>query len=223
MSIEIYAFLGDQLDDLEARLFEDVGFGITLHPETRILEPNAHAALYLRLDAAPHDLNRIAPDTPLLLSFGYGVAQATLNKHRNPQWPPPGVKSHTHEIVTRTSNGRSPADAIAQSLTAAVLAKITVGYYYVLGERQAIPGGAALEQVIQELQYLSRLEFDNGAFPFTDWPVIFTRAVNAWNNPIALTHKHPPPPKRRWRLPSILELFGYALMAVFVALTFLYG
>lgn len=201
MSIEIYAYLGPHLDDLESRLlgaFEALGFKVALHPEMDLMCPNPLMSLALAVYETPPDLKRISPSIPLFAEFGYQIDEAANTKGKLPK----GVRQCTYVVYTRTSAGRSRVSYFMQALTAAILAKETDGAYWCLGDPKAVSGDNAIERVITELRGLegqaSRARkqlqlfenadkadallkvwresadpaFDINAIPFREWPTL---------------------------------------------------
>lgn len=155
MSIDIYAFLGSDLHDLETRLvagFREAGFRIALHPEIKLLEPNASACLYLSVLETPAFLERISPGTPLLVGFGYSPLIANEKTATSTDWPPRNVRKYSYEIQTRSAAGRSTGTYFIQALTAAILASETKGQFFIGGAPGAIPGKAGLSKTLTELQ-----------------------------------------------------------------------
>lgn len=156
MSVEIYAFLGSNVQDLESRLiesFKSIGFSVALHPEMDLLRSNAAGCMSIAIFETPPTLKRLAPGIPLLTSFGCSVKQPDLHACKS-HWPPKGVKKHGHEIYTRTSAGRSRSSYFMQAFTAAILAKETDGYFWVSGDAKAISGKRAFEKILAELHGL---------------------------------------------------------------------
>lgn len=154
MSVEIYAFLGSKLDDLESRVidaFGRAGFRIALHPEMDFLFSNPAGCLSLAILETPPFLKRLAPGVPLLSSFGYSVLPRDESASHS-DWPPKGVQSYTYEIYTRTSAGRSRSSHFAQALTASILARESGGCVWVNGDAKAVPGKTAFNRVLAELK-----------------------------------------------------------------------
>lgn len=224
MSIEIYAFLGDDIDNLESRLiksFRELGFAIELHPELRLLENNPDGAFYLAALATPPHLHRVRPDTPLLLSFGYSVSKTSQNARKRPGWPPRKVQGQSYEIATRTSAGRSHMDFFAQAFTSAILARETRGYFYILGEEEALSGDAALERLLGELDFCKAWELDAGAYPYQAWPPISRNESFLWPDPIE-SQRRIVKPRKKFKRPSIAALLTWGIAFYFIAVTFLY-
>lgn len=156
MSIEIYAFLGSNVQKLESRLietFEHIGFTIAFHPEMDLLYSNSTGCLCVAILQTPPTLKRLAPEEPLLVSFEYSAVQGESPVRKN-NWPPRGVKKHSYEIYTRTSAGRSRSSYFMQAFVAAILAKETDGYFWVNGDAKAVAGKSAIEKVLTELNSL---------------------------------------------------------------------
>lgn len=156
MSVEIYAFLGSNAQELESRLIESlkgIGFRIGLHPEMELLRSNPTGCMSIAIFETPPTLKRLAPGVPLLTSFGYSVTQPDPSASRS-HWPPKGVKKHSYEIYTRTSAGRSRSSYFMQAFTAAILAKETDGYFWVNGDAKAISGKKAFDKIVAELHGL---------------------------------------------------------------------
>ena len=156
MSIEIYAFLGANLDELKSRLVESlkhIGFAVEFHPELDLLRSNPTGCLSVAILETPLTLKRLAPGTPLLTSFGYSVIRRDASAAEI-DWPPKGVKEHTYEVYTRTSADRSRSSYFMQALTTAILAKETGGHVWVNGDAKAVMGKTALKKVLSELNNL---------------------------------------------------------------------
>lgn len=159
MSIDIYAFLGGDLLDIEARLvagFREAGFRIALHPEIKLLEPNASACLYISILETPAFLERISPGTPLLVGFAYSPLIANEKAATSTDWPPPKVRKYSYEIQTRSAAGRSTSTYFIQALTAAILASKTKGQFFIGGASGAISGSAGLSKILTELQNMKK-------------------------------------------------------------------
>lgn len=153
MSIEIYAFLGPNLNDLRSRVlnaFERIGFKLSLHPEMDFLCSNSTGCLCLSILETPPFLKRFSPGRALLCSFGYNASQRDESVSQT-DWPPKGVKSCGYEIYTRTSAGRSRSSYFIQALTVSILAKETGGYVWVNGDARAVSGKTAFSRVVAEL------------------------------------------------------------------------
>ena len=159
MSIDIHAFLGNDLSDLEARLvqgFSEAGFRVELHPQSRLLEANALATLYVAILEAPAFLERIAPGQVLLVGFGYAPVAAGPGTESGMDWPPPKTGAYTWELQTRSTAGRSQAAYFMQALTAAILASETQGRFFIAGDAAATPGKAGLARILRELHSLEQ-------------------------------------------------------------------
>ncbi len=155
MSIEIYAFLGVNVDGLRSRVIESfkrIGFTVELHPELDLLHSNPTGCMSMAIMETPPTLKRLAPGVPLLASFGYSVTRRNSSA-TEADWPPSGIKEHTYEICTRTSAGRSRSSYFMQAFTAAILAKETGGYVWVNGAK-AMTGNGALKKILSELDNL---------------------------------------------------------------------
>jgi len=118
-----------------------------------LLHSNPTGCLSVAILGTPPTLKRLAPGVPLLASFGYSVTRCDSSAIEV-DWPPRGVKEHTYEIYTRTSEGRSRSSYFMQALTAAILAKETGGHVWVNGDAKAVTGKSALKKVISELDNL---------------------------------------------------------------------
>jgi hypothetical protein len=157
MSIEIHAFLGNDLLDLEARLvrrFSEAGFRIELHPDSSLLEKNASATLYVAILEAPSFLKRIVPGQALLAGFGYVPVAADPRANPDRARPPAKAGAYTWELQTRSASGRSQAAYFMQALTAAILASETQGRFFVAGDTAATTGKAGLARILRELHGL---------------------------------------------------------------------
>lgn len=156
MSIDIYAFLGSNVDELRQRLidsFERIGFKIALHPDMDLLCSNPTGCMSMAIFETPPTLKRLAPGVPLLTSFGYSITQRDVPIDEA-DWTPRGVKTHSYELCTRSSSGRSRSIYFMQALTAAILAKETGGYVWFNGEAKALSGNGAFKKVLAELNGL---------------------------------------------------------------------
>lgn len=156
MSVEIFAFLGSNVDELKSRLvgsLKRIGFAVEVHPELDLLHSNPTGCLSIAILETPPTLKRLAPGTPLLTSFGYSVTRRDTSA-AEVDWPPQGVKEHTYEVYTRTSADRPRSSYFMQALTAAILAKETGGHVWVNGDAKAVTGKTALERVLSELDNL---------------------------------------------------------------------
>lgn len=158
MSVEIYAFLGSNVSELASRLissFEHIGFKVALHPDMDLLNSNPTGCLCLAILETPPTLKRVASEVPLLISFGFSVTRREISLPVDGiNWPPKGVKTHAHEIYTRTSAGRSRSSYFMQAFTMAILAKETGGYVWCNGDAKAVSGNAAFKKVLAELNSL---------------------------------------------------------------------
>jgi hypothetical protein len=186
MSIGIYAFLGPNIDNIDARVtqaLEGVGFGVQFHPDMRLLETPSGSVLYIQVNQVPSYLKRVRPEAPLLIGFEYEVSKNEGKRRRN-GWPPKGVGHYTCLISTRTASGRSRATYYLQALTLAILAKETAGYFYADVDERAVPGSEGLNQTLAELNLPSYLEFDADAVPFEGWPPAERNVPFDWPPPI---------------------------------------
>jgi len=62
MSIDIYGFLGSDIQDLELRViqtFNGLGFSVAIHPEMNLLESNPSASLYISFIETPPHICRV--------------------------------------------------------------------------------------------------------------------------------------------------------------------
>ena len=156
MSIDVYAFLGSNLEELRLRFidsFERIGFKIALHPDMDLLCSNPTGCMCMAIFETPPALKRLAPGVPLLTSFGYSITRRDIPSNEA-DWPPRGVKIHSYELCTRTSSGRSRPSYFMQAFTAAILPKETGGYVWFNGEEKALPGNSAFKKVLAELNGL---------------------------------------------------------------------
>ena len=193
MSIEIYAYLGGQLDELEERVihaFNEIGFKISFHPKTNLLHTDPSDCIDICIHETPSNIPRTKENTPLIVSFGYSAVQKLeSSKNRDEdedEWLPPEAKNYTYEIFTRTSAGRSLAAYFMQAYTCAILSKITNGYFLSYdGTSEVISGELAVKKITGEMnsliittatnEYLAdkaQSYFDEGAQPFTEWLAI---------------------------------------------------
>ena len=227
MSIDVYGFLGSDIQDLELRViqtFNGLGFSVAIHPEMNLLESNPSASLYISFIETPPHISRVCHGVPLLLGFGYNVGKRGA---RSAGWPPKKVKQYAYEVCTRTSAGRSLADYFAQALTVAILVKETNGYFYINGDDVAVPGDLGLERILGELDRTAGCEFDSGAHPFEAWPPIAPFASFTWPKPIAsLQHQRTEVAdssrKKRFKI-SVIEGLGWALILYFLIVTIVYS
>lgn len=254
MSIEFSAFLGERIQDLESRFiqaFDELGFCIQIHPDMRLLETNETGCLYLSVLKIPTTIKRIAPHKPLLVGFDYQSAAYINEAPHDDQWPPPKVTRYTYEVYTRTSSGRSLSVHYMQALTAAVLAKITRGYFYIHGESQAMPGSKGVQKIIDEL---NRLEDSNaqlqeiistlyppgakgnqlptslalgrgGAFDLNGFPFETwppsSKATFTWPEQIGASES--PPQRLRWLDTSLYNIMLILFVTVLVAVSLIYS
>lgn len=226
MSIDIYSFLGPDIQDVELRVletFKSIGFSVVIHPEMSLLASNPSGCLYLSFTATPPQIKRVRPGVPLLSGFEFSISKRAA---RRAGWPPKKVKGYAYEVCTRTASGRSAADYFAQALTVAILAKETDGYFYINGDAAAVSGKLGLERILGELNRTAGNELDSGAYPFKEWPPVIPNAAFAWPTPIApLQHQGEKVvsgfQKRRFKI-SILEGFGWALALYFLIVTIIY-
>jgi hypothetical protein len=255
MSVEICAFIGTEVQNLESRFiqaFSDIGFRILIHPEMSLLDANPTGCLYLAVLDTPSTVERIAPDKPLLVGFGYQPLAGAKNR-RNRQWPPRNVKQYTYEVHTRTSSGRSLSAYFMQALTAAILAKETDGYFFIYGDADAMSGDEGLKKILAELNCrneanakiqnviggLERFgseseglrevlrqgltgEFDVNGYPFDSWPPISSNTPFVWPKPIGFPPSQQMPKKRRFKL-SVYDLLIVIMVLTLVAVTIIYS
>lgn len=193
MSIEIYAYLGGQTNNLEERVihaFNEIGFKISFHPETNLLHTDPSGCIDICIHEIPSNIPRAQENTPLIVSFGYSAAQKSESSKNEDEdedvWLPPEAENYTYEIYTRTSAGRSLAASFMQAYTAAILSKITDGYFLSYdGTSEAISGELAVKKITSEMnsliskavpdEYLADKipsYFDEGVQPFTEWLAI---------------------------------------------------
>ena len=148
MSIEICAFLGPNLDNLELRYiaaFKRAGFTIELHPKLGLLQSNSAGYMCVAILETPPALKRLAPEAPLLASFGY-IVEPHSHSEGMVKRVPKSFKECSYEIYTRTSAGRSRSSYFMQAFTAAILAKETGGHVLFEGDKRTLQGGAALKK-----------------------------------------------------------------------------
>lgn len=189
MSIEIYAYLGGQINDLEERVihsFNELGFKISFHPKTNLLHTDPSGCIEICIHETPSKIPRTHENVPLLVSFGYCAAQKSESGEDEDEWLPPEAENYTYEIYTRTSAGRSHADYFMQAYTVAILSKVTNGYFLPYDcINEAISGELAVNKITSEMNSLiSRTAtnesfagnmpayFDEGVQPFTEWLTI---------------------------------------------------
>ena len=229
MSICTYAFLGPNIDNIDAKVvqaFRGLGFGVEVHPEMSFVESPAGGCLYVQIKQAPSNLKRVRPDAPLLVSMEYEVRDEKQSP-RSKDWPPRGVKRCTYSVSTRTASGRSRAAFYVQALTCAILAKETGGYYYVDADEKAQSGSEGLDRVVRELNGPSELEFDANALPFEGWPPTSHEDPFQWPSPIKSLYVEAhlasqTAPKRRIKF-SLFGALGYLLVLYFLVVGFLYS
>lgn len=188
MSICVYAFLGKNIEDLQTRViqgFSAIDFHLQFRPETDLLATQPDGCLYVRLDQAPAHLNRVSPETALLLAFEYEVSMREKNASREDGWPPKIARNCTAIVSTRTASGRSPAAYYIQALTLAIMAKESGGHFYVDVDDKPVSGKEGLDKTIRELYSERELEFDAEAYPFEQWPPISSEDKSfIWPAPI---------------------------------------
>ncbi|RZT05792.1 hypothetical protein SAMN05216319_4909 [Duganella sp. CF402] len=222
MSICVHAFLGTNIEDLQARViqcFRALDFQVQFQPETNLLETPSGSCLYVRLDQTPAQLKRVSPDTPLLVAFEYEVSMREKNATREDGWPPKIARKCTAIVSTRTASGRSRAAYYAQALTLAIMAKESGGHFYVDVDDETITGNEGLAKTIRELYSESELEFDADAHPFEQWPPLsFDDRSFTWPSPIksVVVEKYlaaMKTPKRKFKVPLSVKI-TIALIAV---------
>lgn len=192
MSIEIYAYLGDRTNDLKERVlhaFNEIGFKISFHPKTNLLHTDPSGCIDICIHETPSYITLKNKDTPLIVSFGYSAAQKSERSNYEDEdededeWLPPEAANYTYEIYTRTSAGRSLAAYFIQAYTAAILSKITDGYFISCdGTSEAISGELAVKKITSEMNSLFSTAatnehladtapsyFDEGVQPFSEW------------------------------------------------------
>lgn len=230
MSIVIYAFLGPDTENLEARVlqaFSALGFTAHYHPQLELLKSDAGGCMYMSFLQTPPHLQRVSKGTPLLLAFDYSVSQPKGHLTRSAGWPPRNVSRHSYEIQTRTSASRSHASYFAQALTAAILAKETKGYFYVDGDDVALPGDQGLERIAAELGRAGGYEFDADAHPFLAWPSLESPSTFVWPEPLISRHlleirQLAQRPKKRIQF-TVTGVAGAALVLGVFILTIVYS
>lgn len=226
MSISVYAFLGANIEDLQARViqcFRAMDFHVEFHPETNLLATPSGNCLYVRLDQAPAQLNRVRPDTPLLAAFEYEVAMREKNASREDGWPPKIARKCTAIVSTRSATGRSPAAYYLQALTLAIMAKESGGHFYVDVDDKTVTGNEGLDQTVRELYSEKELEFDADAYPFEQWPPLSADDTSfTWPSPIksvvveqylAAMKK----PKGKFKLPLSVKITAALIVFLLVA------
>jgi hypothetical protein len=230
MSVSIYAFLGARTEDLQPRFiqaFGEIGFRVELHPDMTVTQSNQTGSLYLAVLETPAQLQRLAPGRPLLAEFGYGIQQYQKKTRGSPKWPPRKVGQYSYEAGTRTSAGRSTVDAAMQTLSMAILAKITDGYFYGDGDATAVDGEVALAETVKQLAVYEHRNFDAYARPFEQWPPLDQLMSHAWPSEIVPDPiPGAAPGKRRFRLGykfSIFHIPGILLLLYWFVISVLFS
>ena len=152
MSVEIYGFLGKETENLEERLvnkFAELGFEIVLDPTKNLLgfsDVSAIPNVCMAILKIPNNLLRLSPNTPLFVGFEYYAVPK-----KDVLGAPRKIQNYTYLAYTRTAAGRSNANGYMQMLLIAILASITNGKYFGLGDEKAISGNEALQNIMTSL------------------------------------------------------------------------
>ena len=152
MSVEIFGFLGNQLDSLEERLikkFEEFGFEIKLDPSTNLLgfsTTSSIPTIRIAILKTPNNLLRLSPNTPLFVGFEYYAVPK-----KDVLSAPRKIQNYSYLAYTRTSAGRSIPSGYMQMLLIAILASITDGKYFGLGDEKPTSGEATLKNILASL------------------------------------------------------------------------
>lgn len=230
MSINIFAFLGNETGNLDARFiqaFADLGFDVALHPEFSLTGPSVRGSLYLKVMKTPPQMLRIAPAHALLIEFEYDVIKREKKLPRSMGWPPKGVGNYSYEATSRTSSGRSDATAAMQLLSMAILAKETGGAFYADDDDAASKGALALQQSIQGLDRFDQTHFDAYAYAFKSWPPVDGDNSFTWGQQIVPPEVALPLlAKRRPQFGykfSWLHVPGILLVMYFLVMTLVYS
>lgn len=154
MSVEIYGFLGDDTDNLQERLinkFSEMEFEITLDPAINLLGFSNTSAIRIAILKTPSNLLRLSPNTPLLVEFEYyAIPKKDVIK------APRKIQNYSYLAYTRTSAGRSKASGYMQTLLIAILANITNGKFFGLGDERPISGDVAVRNTISSLNNIEK-------------------------------------------------------------------
>lgn len=152
MSVEIYGFLGEDILNIQQRFiekFNDLGFEIALDPAANLLgfsSVSSISTIRIAILETPSDLLRLSPKTPLLVEIEYyAVAKKDVLN------PPRKVQNYTYLAYSRTSAGRSNSSGYIQMLIIAILASISKGKYFSLGDKKPVSGDAAIEDILANL------------------------------------------------------------------------
>lgn len=156
MSVEIYGFLGKETDNLQERLikkFVGLGFEIELDPATNLLGVSNASIPTIRIAILkiPSNLLRLSPNTPLLVEFEY----YSIPK-KDVLVAPKKIQNYTYLAYTRTAAGRSNTSGYMQMLLIAILASITNGKYYGLGDEKPTSGDAELQTIMTSLNNMEK-------------------------------------------------------------------
>jgi hypothetical protein len=231
MSISVHAYLGFDLDDIEARVkqrFEELGFKISWHPEIALLSPlgDSLSVVFLK---TPINLSRRANLEPLLLEFVYASEKNPSYSSEDAGHLPRGVGKHSYRLMSYISSGRSISQYLAQSLLLAILSEQTNGYWRIDWDEHVYNGSEAVSKVMKELLAITEAEFDVDTPSFVDWPPIAVLRVAAKNlkntaTKRTLLHTQPLPVKGKDLRRQIFRYLGYVVLIVWflgLARTFL--
>lgn len=157
MSVEIYGFLGNETENLQEKLinkFGELGFEIALDPATNLLgfsNTSAIPTIRIAILKTPSNLLRLSPNAPLIVEFEYYATPK--NDIRS---APRKIQNYSFLAYTRTSAGRSKTSGYMQMLLIAILADITNGKYFGLGDEKPISGNIALKNIITSLNNIEK-------------------------------------------------------------------
>ena len=189
MSVEIFGFLGDRIDNLQERLikkFEELGFEIKLDPSTNLLgfsNTSSMPAIHIAILKTPTNLLRLSPNTPLLVEFEYYATPKNdvLSAPRK-------IHNYSYLAYTRTAAGRSHASGYMQMMLIAILASISNGKYFGLGDEKPISGNEALQNIMtslnnQEKNYQDLLAIYENKKRLSEKNYLLTYLNSSYNSP----------------------------------------
>lgn len=198
MSIEVYAYLGRKVANLEQRVTQRLknhGVEIEFQPGVDLLKTPDGESLAILIKELPRDLRRKEPEALILIDFGY---YANRRSAESEEWKPKGVKSYEYSVYTRTSSGRSILAGSMQYLITSAIAYESEGKVWVNGEDVASIGKNSFDKALAELLGL-KCEVDIGSMTFAGWPEGDQRI--SWPTDVIKAHSVPEvdiPKKTAW-------------------------
>ena len=159
MSITIYGFLGNELENIQERLinkFKALEFEIVLAPNTNLIFGVPDGLLNVKINRTPKNLRRISANTALAIQVDFHITPRANVTECDGEWPPDGVGDYTYEIFSRSASGRTNAHYYIQALIVVILASLTKGYSFFDDQDNACTGEDAVEGLIRSLNALVR-------------------------------------------------------------------